>query len=86
MSSIIQVKWATSFASMSELMKSPAKRLSPLQPAAAQMAPVWTFGSTTVTVHVGVGLVALNDSAHMVDHVEFANAVRSPLGFALSGV
>jgi hypothetical protein len=40
MSSFIQVKCATSFASISELMKSPAKRLSPLQLAATQIAPV----------------------------------------------
>jgi hypothetical protein len=70
MSSIIQVKCAMSFTSMTELMKSPAKRLSPLQLDPAQMAPVWTFGSTTLTVHVGVELSALNDSAHIVAHVD----------------
>ena len=83
MSSTIQVKCATSFASISELMKSPAKRLSPLQPAAAQMAPVWTFGSTTVTVHVGVGLVALKDSAHTAAQVD---VVIEPGSWPLSGV
>jgi hypothetical protein len=83
MSSTIQVKCATSFASISELMKSPAKRLSPLQPAAAQMAPVWTFGSTTVTLQVGVGLVALNDSAHTAAHVDVVMVLVS---LPLSGV
>ena len=86
MFSVIQVKCATSFLSMMEVMKSPAKRLSPLQPAAAQIAPVCTFDSTTLTFHVGTALSALNDSAHITDQVEFANAVRSPFGFALSGV
>ena len=52
----------------------------------AQMAPVWTFGSTTLTFQVGVGLSALNDSAQTTDQVEFAKGVRSMLGFALSVV
>ena len=75
MSSIIQVRWATSLESMIALMKSPAKRLSPLQPAAAQMAPVCTFDSITRVVQVGAALSALNDSAQMTDQFELANAV-----------
>ena len=70
MSSTIQAKWATSFESMIALMKSPAKRLSPLQPEAAQIAPVWTFGCTTLTDQVGAALLALNDSAHIAAQVE----------------
>jgi len=40
MSYIIQLKCATSMESISELIKTQAKRSSPLQPAAAQIAPV----------------------------------------------
>jgi hypothetical protein len=39
-SCFIHVRWSTSFESMIELMKSPAKRFDPLQLAEMQMAPV----------------------------------------------
>ena len=59
-------------------MKSPAKRLSPVQSAATQTAPVWT-ASIVRTFQVGTGLSALKDSAQTTDQVEVVNDTGSPL-------
>jgi hypothetical protein len=78
-SCVIQVRCARSFESKTALMKSPAKRLVPVQSAAAHMAPLWTVVSTVVVVQVGEAVSALNDSAQTTDQVELGNVGDTPL-------
>ena len=78
-SCFIHVRCATSVESIIALMKSPAKRFEPEQSAAIQMAPMWIALSTVLTVHVGTGLSALNDSAQTADQVELVRAPGAPL-------